>query len=246
MDWRPDFDRHPVFAPLAEAIAPFRHFATWPSIDEWNEAFPDVTSAGGARIRFVPQPPKKRGAARPIEDLYDERIFVRGEVPSRPRSWHDFFNMLCWATFPATKRAINARQRAALRAWIDPAAPRLPAARTKEQDLLAMLDEGGLILACGAGASAIEAALAESEQAPIELAVREGRAHPFVLGHAIYEHFVLTPEREVRALPQIIEIAPDAPIPVVDEALSRTLSDAKALVEERRSAVGLVVAALFS
>lgn len=170
--WDPKFDRdRRAFAPLAPALAPFRAHADWPSLDDWNRAFPPLLSAGGAPIRFVPQPPKRRGGPVDVDAIYDERIFVRGEVPSRARTWHDFFNMLVWATFPNTKRAINARQRAALRARITPGMARLPGARTREQDMLAMLDEGG--------------------------AVRG--AELWILGHAIYEHLV-TAQHEAKAM----------------------------------------------
>lgn len=143
-------------------MAPFRAHRDWPTLDDWNAAFRPLLSAGGAPIKFVAQPPKRR--KRDLNDLYDERIYTRGEVPSRARTWHDFFNMLVWATFPAIKRAINARQRRALRARLTPDMIRLPSARTREQDLLAMLDEGGVMAV-------------------------DGEHH--ILGHAIYEHLVL-------------------------------------------------------
>lgn len=168
MDWNPWFDREqPLFSPLSAAMAPFRAFDRWPTIDEWNAVFPKLVSRGGAPIRFVQQPPKKRGRTVDIDGIYDERIFVRGEVPSRPRNWHDFFNMLVWATLPKTKVAINARQRAALRARVDPTMKRLPSARSREQDLLAILDEGG--------------------------AIQRPDGSLVILGHAIYEHLACNP-----------------------------------------------------
>lgn len=166
MEWDPHFDRDkPAFAPITRAMSPFREHRDWPSLDDWNAAFPPLLSASGAPIRFVAQPPKRRKRdLNDLEELYDERIYTRGEVPSRAETWHDFFNMLVWATFPAVKRAINARQRAALRARITPDMTRLPPTRTREQDTLAMLDEGGVMAMNG--------------------------QHQ-ILGHAIYEHLVL-------------------------------------------------------
>lgn len=171
--WEPWFDRgRPAFAPLARAAAPFRNHRDWPTLEDWNAAFPAVHTAGGARVRFVPQPPKRRSGPVDVDSIYDERIYTRGEVPSRVRTWHDFFNMLVWATFPAIKRAINARQRAALRARVHPGMDRLPPARTREQDMLAMIDEGG--------------------------ALRVG-TNIIVIGHAIYEHLV-TGQHPAKAL----------------------------------------------
>src|SRR5262245_58573684 len=129
--WNPRFDEgRPAFAPLASATAPFRSYTDWPPLDAWTACAEGLRSAGGAPIQFVAHPPRRRGTAPDLADLYDERIFTKGEVPSRSANWHDFFNMLVWVSFPATKRAINARQRRALCAWVDPAARRLPSART--------------------------------------------------------------------------------------------------------------------
>jgi hypothetical protein len=77
--------------------------------------------------------------------MYDARI-VQGVVPTRPGNWHDFLNALVWATFPRAKAALHRRQHALIRSWIPPGATRLPNARTREQDALALLDEGGILL----------------------------------------------------------------------------------------------------
>ncbi len=186
MDWNPWFDRgQPLFDPLFPAMEPFRACRAWPTLEQWNAAFPPLLSLGGAPIRFVQQPPKKRNRTVDLDALYDERIFVRGEVPSRPRNWHDFFNMLVWRTLPKTKVAINARQRAALRARVEPSMQRLPSARSREQDLLAILDEGG--------------------------AIRRPDGSLLILGHAIYEHLACAPrpvhaylyDSRATALPEI-------------------------------------------
>jgi len=104
----------------------------------------------------------KRASAR-----YDARI-VNGEVPTRPRSWHDFLNALVWATFPRSKRALHSRQASAIAAQLDTHTSALPNARTREQDALALLDEGGIVV-LDAGATS--------------LAV--------TFGHALYEGLVL-------------------------------------------------------
>jgi hypothetical protein len=238
--WNPHFERsNPAFAPLAEAIAPFRANHHWPTLDEWNAAFPgEIRSATGARITFVAQPPRRRSGRRDLASLYDERIFARGEVQSRAHSWHDFFNMLVWASFPATKRAINARQRAALVARIDPllrGGPlRLPAARTSEQDALAMLDEGGAIVV-------------RRDAAPIEIdaipvAVANGDARVLLIGHAIYEHLVVG-SGPVRAFLQIVASDPSLPNDVLcheaDAQLARTLESTPLVYD--RSMLGLSI-----
>lgn len=189
-----------MFAPLRAALAPFRAFDRWPPLEAWNAAVPEgLASVAGAPIRFVPQPPKRRRGQRfELAEIYDERIFVRGEVPSRTESWHDFFNMLAWLSFPSLKRAVNARQRAALRARVDEHARTLPGARTAEQDALAMLDEGGLLLAVREGVR-LDEAIARADVDAIAAAVARKEARALLLGHAIYEHLVLSTSL-VRAL----------------------------------------------
>ena len=127
----------------------------FPSIEDWNVALgrEGLSVASGAPLRFVPQPPLRVRGPRAPRTRYDERIFTAGEVPSRAGDWHDFFNMLVWVTFPRAKCAVNARQRRALRERVDPASSRLPGARSREQDALAMLDEGGVLLLAGRGLS---------------------------------------------------------------------------------------------
>jgi hypothetical protein len=138
--WDPSFTaKSPHFWPIAEAAALFAQHRDWPSVEEYARL--------GAPIRFVEQPPRPR--RRPPLDpssLYDARI-VRGEVPTRARSWHDFLNALVWATFPRSKASLHARQHRAIAARIAPGARRLPPTRTRELDCLALLDEGGVLLA---------------------------------------------------------------------------------------------------
>jgi len=215
--WDPNFaGRHPAFAALRAAAAPFGEHQEWPPIAEWNAHVPlSLMSVGGAQISFIEQPPKKKGALP-----YDERIYTHGEVPSRPNNWHDFFNMLVWLTFPATKRAINARQRAALR----PGAP----TRTPEQDALAMLDEGGAIVLT---------------TQPVDDIVRRGDAEALartdarvlVLGHAIYEHLVVG-SGIVRAFVQVIEGDPSA----ADRELASRLERAPPVYDKSRIALPIV------
>jgi hypothetical protein len=217
--WDPSFEqRSPAFAPLADAIAPFRGHRDWPTIDEWNAHVPSgLSSAFGAPIRFFPQGPK-----RPDRLPYDESIYTFGKVPSRPRNWHDFFNMLVWLTFPLTKRAINARQRALLR----PGAK----VRTPEQDALAMLDEGGALVLTNEPIDDIV------NRGDAEALARSG-ARVLILGHAIYEHLVLG-RGAVRAFVQVIHGANDAR--AADRELAAMLERAPLVHDKSRLALPIV------
>ncbi|MBL8391935.1 MAG: DUF3025 domain-containing protein, partial [Candidatus Accumulibacter sp.] len=55
----------------------------------------ELRNAAGRRIAFV---------APPADGLdYETRIWLTGEVATRPDNWHDFFNALVWFAFPNTK-----------------------------------------------------------------------------------------------------------------------------------------------
>jgi hypothetical protein len=121
-------------------------------------------------VRFELQPPRRRRRG-PLEPdaLYDARITRDGVVPSRGSNWHDFLNAIVWATFPRAKRALHARQHRAISKRIEPGASRLPPARTRELDALAILDEGGVL------------SLIDDAGAVVQT---------ITFGHAMYEAFV--------------------------------------------------------
>ncbi|MGZ3451938.1 MAG: DUF3025 domain-containing protein [Polyangiales bacterium] len=249
--WDPRFDRlegradhgKAIFRPLREAIEPFRGFVDWPPLEAWNAAIPEIHSDGGARIRFVEMPPKKRrGAKLDVDAIYDERIYTKGEVPSRLRSWHDFFNMLVWATFPNVKTAINARQRAALRARVDPSMTKLPSARTEEQDALAMLDEGGLILATRVD---LDDAIERADLEPIVAAIRAGDARAILLGHAIYEHHVVG-QGTLRALVHRVSLPDPHDVSAIDAQMGDALRSGETVLRNRWVPGLAVVDALFA
>jgi uncharacterized protein YbaA (DUF1428 family) len=232
-DWDPAFAHaHPAFAALAVA-GRFAASPDWPDLALWNARLADLglVAGSGVPLTFVAQPPRGRRRS-PAAERYECRVFDRGEVPSRPRNWHDFFNMLCWATFPRAKAALNRRQRAAVaRLGLD-AVERLPNARSREQDALAMLDEGG----CAVLASApLGEALAKGDVDVVERAVRAGEARVVVVGHAVYEHLASS-DGVVRALP--VEL-PVARVPAdlaavtgrADAALAEALDDPRFLAE---------------
>ena len=147
--WNPDFiHTHPALSPLACAAGWAVDVSDFPPVHTWPAESP-LQSGSGAPLRFVSHTPRPRRRARTAtEDLYEIRIYERGEVPSRERCWHDWLNFLVWSTYPRAKAALNRRQNTAIRAHLgarDPSAP-LPGARSEEMDTLAMLDEGGALL----------------------------------------------------------------------------------------------------
>ena len=92
-----------------------------------------AATRSGKRVRFcLPEP---AGSV-----LYEHKIFDTGLVETRADSLHDLFNALVWIAFPLTKAAINARHVARLRVE--------GKLRGPLRDLLTLIDEGGVIVAC--------------------------------------------------------------------------------------------------
>lgn len=192
------FEADPRFWPIAPAARRFAEHRDWP--------LPEELSAPGIRFITAPKPRRRRGPrtdSRPPG--YDARI-VSGEVPTRPRSWHDFLNALVWATFPQSKHAYHARQAAALRASVAPGALTLPNARTRELDALALLDEGGVLVL---------------QKGPTEYL-------DMAFGHALYENLVVGgPRITASALVfAVAELPPrDAAAALADCLLAARLSE---------------------
>lgn len=164
MGWDPSFFRRStLFWPIAGAAARLEGFAQWPEPRELSCLFD-----GEAPVRFEPAPPRmRRGRRLGASERYDAIITERRIVPTRRGSWHDLLNALVWASFPRAKRALHARQHRAITSRLGPDL-RLPGGRTRDQDAIAMLDEGGVVVVDRAGA------------APSAV----------VFGHAIYERLV--------------------------------------------------------
>lgn len=183
-----------------------------------------------ARLRFAAAPAHKprRRSGRPIAlaDLYEGRIVERGQVPTRLDDWHDFFNALTFVVFPRAKWALHQRQYQLLRRRIGPHTRRLPGARTREQDALALFDEGGIALAVTPGAAR---GRSQGELAASAAALcRAGQACAIPFGHALHEHLIeglpcplgtvhaLAVEHSGLSLPALLER--------VDEALAGDLA----------------------
>ncbi|HEY1954112.1 MAG TPA: DUF3025 domain-containing protein [Polyangiaceae bacterium] len=168
------FERSALCEPIVPAARMFVECTDWPEPDAVDRA---LAARAGVRFVVAERRPRRQRGPVALDDLYDARI-ARGEVPTRPKNWHDFLNALVWATFPRSKAALHARQHRAVRAWAfgdSDVARALPNARTRELDALALVDEGGILLAPA------------------------GRA---VFGHALYEGLVLgVPAMVARGVP---------------------------------------------
>ena len=120
----------PLYAALWPALAKFRDFEQLPHLSELN------TELSIDGITFVAQESKSNH----FSDGYEPRIYLHGEVQTRERSWHDFFNALVWQQFPQSKKLINQLQYS-LQKQRYPEKQRLPA-----ENMLTLFDENGAIV----------------------------------------------------------------------------------------------------
>ncbi|AUX45684.1 hypothetical protein SOCE26_071800 [Sorangium cellulosum] len=226
LPWEPGFpEKSALFWPIRRNAAAFAAFAAWPSVDDYNRALGE-----GVPVRFVEQAPRPRRRRQrgPVDPsaLYDARIHVEGCVPTRPRNWHDFLNMLVWAAFPRAKAELHARQHRAVAARLDPGAEALPPARTRELDGLALLDEGGLLLLHDARCAPLPGDPSDLRRSADEVqdAVRRRDAAALIFGHALYESLLQQGGPPIFALAQPLPC--DGPLPAAPDALL-ALADAR-------------------
>ena len=125
-----------MLAPLACIAAPLARCTDWPTIEELEALLRarSVSNARGIALRLVA--PDSGGA-------FEERVYVRGELAVRDRSWHDFMNVLVWLLYPRAKAALNARHYGALLAE----RARSQSIRGPARDALTLFDENGAVVA---------------------------------------------------------------------------------------------------
>jgi hypothetical protein len=113
-----------------------------------------------------------------------------GAVPTREGSWHDVFNVLAFIGFPRAKLALHRRVLELRRARAAAGAP--AGVRSREEDALALLDEGSLVIAGPPAAiAALDEARRDGSLTGIDAVVRGHGLVAWVLGHALLEHLVL-------------------------------------------------------
>jgi hypothetical protein len=130
---RPPYrDFHPDF------LAALEGHREWPAPEQYDELARALPQAAGVELpRFVTE---KREEVRRAGG-YEQHVAKLRSVPTRPGSWHDFFNMAVWAHFPKVRWALNALH-------VDPnVGPKDPRnGRAPAQNLAASFDESGVLV----------------------------------------------------------------------------------------------------
>lgn len=245
--WEPKFiERNRWFWPLSRAALRVQSLGDWPSIDALNVLYAELTvDKHVEQLRFaqnVKRRDKRVAGKVNLDALYDARITKFAEVPSRERDWHDFFNALCFATFPRAKRALHARQFSILEARVGHNSERLPGARTREQDALTLFDEGGVVIAAEPAMYAKLVTMEREERQRVLIEYAAALAPPpdiaiVPFGHALFEHLIegfrcpggYTQLLELSELPDDVEALLDA----VDRALTEALLDPERFANPR-------------
>ncbi len=107
-NWNPDFmDLSPIFAPFKHLKKYVEGMQDWPELSCLNEMIIlqrlHIVSGSGKEICFVPP----MIGSNHTEKKYEPTVYLTGQVQTRVKSWHDFFNALVWQIFPRAKSALN-------------------------------------------------------------------------------------------------------------------------------------------
>jgi len=218
-----------LFKPLIKTSKYFAEFNAWPTLADYQCYFEEtgspITSAANHPIRFVAQDVKPRC----FQEGYEPRIYHRGEVQTRHESWHDFFQVLIWRTFPKTKVTLNHQHYMAGKARLE-TEPKQPN-RSPLENALTLFDECGAIIV--SSDDYLLDLIRQSKWKKLFWDLRidlQDKLHCFIFGHALYE----------KALKPYIGMTAHATLLNVDN-----LFHAKPL-HEQMSEVDALIASLFS
>jgi hypothetical protein len=167
----------------------------------------------GSELRLVAPDDAPHG----YEPAVDE-----GAVPTREGSWHDAFNVLAFLAFPRAKLALHRRVLALQRAR--KAAGGRAGVRSREEDALALLDEGTLVIAGPPEAiAALDEARRDGTLPRIDAVMRAHGLVARVLGHALLEHLVLE-RRPIGAGVLALPLGEPPTLAAIDRALAERIA----------------------
>ena len=128
--WQADFFLNNIlFSQISSVATRYKDFTDWPDLN-------DICSRSGATLGFVAQAEKPHQ----LHDSYEARIYLKGEIQTRLKNWHDFFQVMVWSTYPGTKQLINELHYKAL------SNRAIANKRTTVENSLTLFDECGAII----------------------------------------------------------------------------------------------------
>jgi hypothetical protein len=201
-EWAPYAEFHPQFTSAVRCLT------AWPKPEQYDALASQVPQATGDAACGVAELPRFVAQDRQaLQHLggYEQHVARLHAVPTRERSWHDYFNMAVWAHFPRLRWALNAVHVDDTLGPIDPRNGRAP-----PQNVAAQFDESGIIVVSSApelltelGALRFKHVFWERRQALL------ATTRFWIVGHGMLES-LLTPHRGLSAKAVLIEL-PRAP-----------------------------------
>lgn len=96
-----------MFAPFEQFESWISDFQCWPNQNDLNQLGARYNkiayTRSGKKISFTTM---TKGKTDP-EQKYETCIYLTGQVQTREKNWHDFFNALVWQVFPLAKSVLN-------------------------------------------------------------------------------------------------------------------------------------------
>jgi hypothetical protein len=149
----------------------------WPDVAAYDAWAANLARVAGRPLLF-------RDVARAsvaARGGYDRFIHETAHIPTRSRSWHDFFNACIWTRLPRAKLAVHSSQLADAQLR---AGPR----RTRRQDWLTHFDECGVVLVSACQRLLDRIAMLDWQAAFVdERAAFVSGVRVYCFGHAILE-----------------------------------------------------------
>lgn len=107
-NWNPNFmDLSPMFESFWHLKKYVANMQYWPEHIDLNnlndQQKQKIVTGSGKKICFVPPTSGKQC----FEQKYESKVYLTGQIQTRSKNWHDFFNALVWQIFPHAKSALN-------------------------------------------------------------------------------------------------------------------------------------------
>ncbi|AVP99040.1 DUF3025 domain-containing protein [Ahniella affigens] len=207
-----------VFAhPGFQALSPHRSlFAgpVWPTIEQIDLQLGTIRHGqSGRTLQFVLQ--NEELLADGLH--YEQRIFGKGQIATRPGSWHDLFNALIWREYTGLKSALNERYVADFPAGVD-------RERSRAQMAITHFDEAGVVVHLSDPAR-LSAWDRHDWPAFFRPAPETGRwdVSVTVFGHALLEHLLAPHQLLVGKALVVFGGTPEQALPLAASAISSSL-----------------------
>lgn len=183
--WQSDFlQASPLFSPLCRAGFHLENLKDWPNIEDLNDRlanhFQTIKTVSGHPVSFVSQDT----FVDEFAGRYEPRIYLAGEIQTRTKNWHDFFNALVWLTFPRAKAKLNQLHYQALLQELETK----KTCRGPLRDAATLFDESGVVVV--SSHRQLSRLLQDFEWKALfweQRALLSSHMRFFIFGHGLYE-----------------------------------------------------------